>query len=340
MSDIIQAGKNMGLFQNVSLRVIDPVSMTVVSEHVGHNNATNTLLTGVAHHLKGDGILNQGAYMLYDYIPRYISLGTMGLINQDQNEDGTPAGLGVVSWLGSKYEDMPDEDLAILGKEPTQDLITPEDDEYIRYVDYMYQRPGFGADGYDINSNNSRKYFGLGPVFKEREDRGQTDDDGTVHNKLTINCELITDSHPRALINFRDIVPEIESEIPRTIDAIFSAMIPLGGLADFREGENDYVFVTEAGLWSSPDWNNSGSNGLLAGYRICPSSSSQWDMSVKENREALRKSIIKVKKGQIVQVIWKIQLGSVDQFGGIDALYPGKVKKYWTELPTRKIKET
>ena len=59
----------------------------------------------------------------------------------------------------------------------------------------------------------------------------------------------------------------------------------------------------------------------------------------KENREALRKSIIKVKKGQIVQVIWKIQLGSVDQFGGIDALYPGKVKKYWRELPTRKTKE-
>lgn len=320
---IIQTAKNLGLHYNVSFRVIDPITHSVVSEHIGHNNVTNTLLTGIGHYLKGDGVLNQGQYMLSDYLPKYISLGTMGLINQDEDEDGGPAGIGVVSWLGKTYADMPDEDLAVLGKQPSDEPITADDDEYIRYVDYMYQRPGFGADGYDVNLNNGRKYFGLGPMYKDRE------------SEHTINCELISASAPRSTISFRDIVPELESEVPRTIDVVFSAMITVGSLAQFRDSDKDYIFITEAGLWSTPDWNDSGSNGLLAGYRISPTSSNQWDMSITENRKALRKCVLKVKKNQVVQVIWKMQLGSVDQFGGIDALYPSKVKKYWIELPTR-----
>lgn len=320
---VLKQAKNLGLYHNVSFRVIDPISGKVVSEHIGHNNATNSMLTGMGHYLKGDGIWNQGYAMLSEYVPKYISLGTMGLINQDEDEEGLPAGLGVISYKGKTYNDLSIENLEILGKPGSSNLVTDKDDEHIRLVDYMYQRPGYGADGYDTNLNNSRQFFGLGPTFENR-----------IQPEV-INCELISDSFPRATISFRDIVPELESEIPKTIDVIFSAMISTGALAQFRESGRDYIFITEAGLWSTPDWNDSGANGMLAGYRIAPSSSSDWDMSKPESRDALKRSIIKVKKNQIVQVIWKIQLGSVDQFGGVDALYPGKVKKYWIELPTK-----
>lgn len=320
---VLKQAKNLGLYHNVSFRVIDPISGTVVSEHIGHNNATNSMLTGMGHYLKGDGIWNQGYSMLSEYVPRYISLGTMGLINQDEDADGLPAGLGVISYKEKQYKDLSEENLDILGKSRSDDFVTDEDDEYIRLVDYMYQRPGYGADGYDINLNNSRQFSGLGPTFN-----------GRLQPEV-INCELISDSFPRSNITFRDIVPELESEIPKTIDVIFSAMISTGALAQFRESNRDYIFITEAGLWATPDWNDSGANGMLAGYRIAPANSSDWDMSKPTSRDALKRSIIKVKKNQIVQVIWKIQLGSVDQFGGVDALYPGKVKKYWIELPTK-----
>lgn len=321
---IIKQAKNLGLYHNVSFRVIDPISGKVVSEHIGHNNATNSMLTGMGHYLKGDGVWNQGYAMLHEYVPKYISLGTMGLINQDEDTHGLPAGLGVVSYKGKSYNDLSLENLEILGQPASARLVTNEDDEHLRLVDYMYQRPGYGADGYDPNLNNSRQFFGLGPVFNERL------------QPEVINCELVSDSFPRSQITFRDMVPEIESEIPKTIDVVFSAMISTGALAQFREPGRDHIFITEAGLWADPDWNNSGANGMLAGYRIAPSNSKDWDMSKPESREALKRSVIKVNKNQIVQVIWKIQLGSVDQFGGVDALYPGKIKKYWIDLPTKK----
>ena len=319
-SNIVQSAKGLGLEQNVIIRVIDPASNEIVSEHIGHNNVTNTFLTGIAHYITGDGVFNQGYSMLSDWIPRYISLGTMGLLNQEEDENGLPAGIGVVSYLGKKYSELADGDLEIIGKHPTDDYVTEEDDEHLRFVDYMYQRPGFGADGYDFNVNNNRAYFGLGPVYADRAEVG------------TINCELISDSFPRSEISFKDIVPEMEAEIPKTIDVVLSAMVSVGALSQFRESDKDYIFITEAGLWCSRDWNDSGANGLLAGYRISPTSQSKWEMSKPENRDALRHSIIKVKKGQVAQIIWKIQLGSVDQFGGIDVLYPSKVKKFWIEL--------
>lgn len=397
--------KPVGISHNVSMIVRDSVSGEVVSVHKGHNSATNSLLCGIAHYLTGDGVLNQGYHMLNYYIPKYISLGTMGLINQEEDENGLPAGIGV-----------------------------SEGSEEDRFVQYLLQVPGYGSDGYDPNLNNNRAYFGLGPVFADRESNIQTevlqlgdinfdgkidsedvnllvnyisglvtftdkqlvvanvdkDSDGNINcNDLallqrcvageitpedlgtveytpsvapTINCELISDSFPRAQISYRDIVPETESEIPQTIDVIFSAMISTGALAQFREPGKDYIFITEAGLWSKKHWEDGGDNGLLAGYRIAPPNMKNWAMTseavtddiaieylksqgidnptseqieaiksevAETNRSILKQNIIRVGPNQVVQVIWKIQLGGIEQLGGLSSLYPNDPTLYW-----------
>ena len=79
---ILKAARYIPIQHNVSIRVIDSISGRIVSEHTGHNAATNSLLTGIAHYLTGDGVLNQGYHMLEAYVPKYISLGTMGLIDK------------------------------------------------------------------------------------------------------------------------------------------------------------------------------------------------------------------------------------------------------------------
>ena len=363
--------RNLGIRQNIILRTINPELGKVVSVHQGHNAATNSLLTGIGHYLVGNGILNQGYDMLSAYIPRYISLGTMGLLNQEQDDQGLPVGIGVIST---------DND----GKELTEEQ---------RFVDYLAQAPGFGADGYDSNQNNNREYPGLGPVFKDRKvttdasqpvllgdinfdgkvdindlmmlvdyncgtidlspkqllaadvnKDGQIDCEdvqllksfingeypeptlGTViynpNTPATINCELISDTFPRAEISYRDIVPEYEAEFPKTIDIVFSAMVSTGALAQFREPGRDYIFITEAGLWSKRTWSDGADNGLLAGYRIGPSNEEYWDMSKVDNRNKLKQSILRVGINEVVQVIWKIQLGGIEQFGGLQKLYP------------------
>ena len=407
LNDIRAAAKLITARHNVSFRVIDSKSGKIVSTHTGHNAATNSLLTGIGHYLTGDGILNQGYPMLHNYIPKYISLGTMGLISQEQDGEGLPAGIGVIA--GTEEE---------------------------RFVDYMMQTPGYGADGYDPNINNNRAYFGLGPIFANREAEvftetlqvGDLNRDGKVdeedvqilanyiggevelepwqvviadldHNgrvdcqdlvdlvtfvnsgapiedlgtieysndsPATINCELISDSFPRAKITFRDIVPETESEFPQTIDIVFSAMISTGALAQFREPGRDYLFITEAGLWSKKEWSGGGDNGLLAGYRIAPPNTDNWGMIstavtdevaikylqnhgvenpspdeiyqikptvAEENRKILKQNIIRVGVNQVVQVIWKIQLGGMDQLGGLSALYPSNTgcDLYWID---------
>ena len=58
-----------------------------------------------------------------------------------------------------------------------------------------------------------------------------------------------------------------------------------------------------------------GDNGLLAGYRICPPDQDNWDMSVPENRRILKENIIRVGINQIAQIIWKIQIGGLEQLG-------------------------
>ena len=328
MSNAKEIAKCLGMKYNVSIRVIDEPTGKVVSEHIGHNASTNSLLTGVAHYLVGDGVLNQGE-ILSTWVPKYISLGTMGLLNQEEDEDGLPAGIGVVS--GTEEE---------------------------RCISYMKQNPGFGADGYDSRLNNNRAYFGLGPAFADRSDVSKT-----------INCELISTTYPRASISYREIVPELQAEYPQTIDVVLSALISTGALAQFREPGKDYIFITEAGLWSRSDWVDSGDNGLLAGYRIAPPDDSNWGMqksdvsnevaykylvdnniiatdgdeasqelldSVKDtiaenNRKILKQNIIKIGPNQVAQIIWKIQLGAVAQFGGPTSLYPSYSPVRWVE---------
>lgn len=311
---ILIPGKHVGINHNVTFVVRDANTMKIQSIHKGHNAATNGLLTGVAHYLTGDGILNQGWHLLSSYVPKYISVGTMGLINQEQDENGYPAGIGVI-----------------------------EGDEETRFEDYMLQTPGYGADGYDANLNNGREWLGLGPVFANRPDPTKT-----------INCELISPSFPRAQISYRDIIPETEAEFPETVDVIYSAMVSVGALNQFREEGKDYLFVTEAGLWSRQDWVSGGDNGLLAGYRIAPTDRVNWGMTVssvtddvaiqyladqgntnpseeqiqnikpqiaEENRQLLKSQIIRVNRNQVIQIIWKIQLGGIEQLVDIDNIY-------------------
>lgn len=278
MRDELTASKSMGAVYNVTVRVLDRVTRQLVSEHIGHNQATNTLLTGIAHYLHGDGILNQADAMLSQYIPKYISLGTMGLLNQNEDENGLPVGIGV-----SDDETW---------------------DEEQQFTGYMQQVPGYGADGYDPNDNNGRPYLGLGPMYS---------------SGAAVNCELISDGFLRVPITYRTVVPQEYAELPETVDVVFSAMISTGALAKFRNGL-DHIFITETGLWNSDKYHENGT-GLLAGYRIIPSSSENWDMSSLTNRIKLKQSILRVGRNQVVQIIWKIQLGSIEQFGGYVEAY-------------------
>lgn len=277
----IDIAKSLGFRHNLSFRVYDRATNRLVREYKGHNQGTNSLLTGIGHYLLGDGVLNQGYAMLSRFVPQYISLGTMGLINQDTDEYGLPAGIGVSDT-----------------KRPSE---TDEEYEIRRYQEYMNQMPGYGADGYDRNQNNGRYYLGLGPKYADKVQ--------TTGNADAVKCELISTTFPRTKIVHRDIISEIESELPQTIDVVYSAMISTGALAQFR-GENNYIFITEAGLWSDAMWTEKGS-GLLAGYRLAPPNEANWDMTVAENRQLLRENIIRVDVNQVVQVIWKIQIGSI-----------------------------
>jgi len=288
--EINNIARQLSMEHNVSIRVLDRATGECVQEHVGHNAATNSMITGIAHYLIGDGVLNQGIHMLNEYVPKYISLGTMGLYSQDCDDNGLPTGIG-------------------------EDSSLSEEENFTAYMNHC---PSYGADGYDLDDNNGRVYAGIGPMFQDRPDQSKT-----------INCELISVSFPRAKISYRDIVPENESELPHTIDVVFSAMISTGGLRQFREEGKDYVFITEAGLWSSSVWSSTqenGDNGLLAGYRIIPPNSDNWDMTSYENRQILKKNIIRVGINQVVQIIWKIQLGGLNDFGGLT----GRMPILWT----------
>lgn len=279
--------KNLGVKSNVIIRVIDNATKQVVDSRQGHNSATHSLLIGTAHYLVGDGVLNQGHEMLSRYIPRYISLGTMGLFSQDEDENGLPAGIGN----------------------------NPEDDEETRFTEYVDQVPGFGADGYSEDSNSGREYFGLGPKY----------------SGSAVDCELISTTFPRSQITYRVVLPESQSELPETIDIVYSAFISTGALKQFR-GDNDYIFITETGLWSSPVYGEDTTThlptgtGLLAGYRMTPSSDEDYDMSKPENRQKLKESILRVGKNQIVQVIWKIQIGIGGAFAYDSSTYRSLLK--------------
>lgn len=313
-NDILQISKNLGIRHNVYFRVIDKMTNTVVQQVSGHNDATNSMLTGIGYYLAGNGVANQAYSVLTKYVPKYISLGTMGLLNQDQEDCYILTTVSPTDWENnytSYFEKVDDEYIPVSGASAP----TWEPDKYYRLVtglpagidfdNYVSQVPGYGADGWDAAENNGREVFGLGYKF-----------DDTVG---AINCELISDSFPRTAISFRDVVPEVEAELPKTIDVIYSAMISIGALQQFR-GSRDYIFITEAGLWSEKTYqgDNSGENGLLAGYRILPPNSINWDMSDENNRNILRQNILRVGKNQVVQVIWKVQLGSISQIAKVE----------------------
>lgn len=278
MNSIKQIARRLGLQHNVSIRVIDEVTGQLVSEHVGHNASTNSLLTGIAHYLTGDGVLSQGDILGY-WVPRYISLGTMGLMNQEEDADGLPLGIGSTSYDGETVGSISDSERIILGKVSVDtssygaylpgvspsDLLTEDEKMSLRFADYMNGTPGYGADGYDSNCNNGRTTLGLGKPFDNRP-----------NSEHTIDCELITDAIKRSPITFREIVPESQAEYPETIDVIFSAFLSTGQLSQFREKGKDYVFISEVGLWSRPDYVEGGDNGLLAGYRLCPPDQENW----------------------------------------------------------------
>jgi hypothetical protein len=190
----------------------------------------------------------------------------------------------------------------------------------------MNQTPGFGSDGYrnysspsDDVYNNNRQYYGLGPKFVDRAD-----------DTKTVDCELISDSFQRAKISYRSITSENKSSKPQTLDVVFSAMISTGALAQFREPGRDYVFITEAGLWSTPIYSSNGA-GLIAGYRIAPPNENNWDMSIPANQKLLENQIIRVGINQVVQVVWKVQIGSIRQLTSRvydTSIYIGKMETY------------
>ena len=464
MDNVLDIIKRLDVKQNVTIRVIDEATDKVVQEHVGHNAATNSMLTGIAHYLLGDGTLNQGSDMLMSWVPQYISVGTMGLTSQESEpyyDDELGMDVIVPADVGTTLN-------APANATPEEKSLNAT----LRFTEYLNQCPGFGADGYDENTNNNRKYFGLGLPYDERPAPKKQDffdgdgnnrqftlstvptsivditvyPDGVVNQNMhdinvkrevipfdkysfegsvvTINsnypapaadsrlaiiytidskeasvCELIDSTAIRSKITYRGIIPEVQSEIPGTLDVIYSAFISTGELAKYR-GDKDYIYITEAGLWSKPSYTGGGDNGLLAGYRIMPSddevntlgvedqfnadgvttsfvlsksaiqidsvtlnnvevspseynidqstnsiefinsapasgkiiviyrtgdTSGTWkDMSISDNRHLVQKSIIRVGKGQVAQIIWKLQLGGLEQLDGLRYLYPSQ----------------
>lgn len=470
--DILDIIKRLDVRQNVTIRVIDEPTGKVVQEHVGHNAATNSLLTGIAHYLMGDGVLNQGSDTLSMWVPQYISVGTMGLTSQESETIlDNDVSYVVPSALG--YTPVAPEEATTEEK----NLNT-----VLRFTEYINQTPGFGADGYDSAANNDREWFGLGYPYTIRPDAlkqnfytwdgaatsftlsetptsivsvtlypggvvNQNTSDTTVVRKVltssmysvsgktlsllyypetipansrlaviytcsstdAANCELIEAKYVdgkivplslRSKITYRDVVPEIQSELPGTLDVVYSAFVSTGALKEYR-GDNDYIYITEAGLWSKPSYNDSGDNGLLAGYRITPTdddftelgleqifygtgsataftfdqtaleitsvtinnipttdytldtshnqivffeapanealiivmykTTSSWkDMSREDNRHAVQRSIIRVGVNQVAQIIWKLQLGGLEQLGGLRSLYPSQhIEEVW-----------
>ena len=305
MNSVLSSAKRISVEHNVLIRVIDPKTRSIVSEHEGHNSATHSLIFGISSYLMGQGVWNQGYSMLNNYVPRFISVGTMGILDQD--DEALPSGGGVPAEIETNYE---------------------------------LHCPGFGADGYDLSNNNDRVYAGLGYAYSSysaaKESSGEYSDGDIVTKSGQVvqyvdgawvpvpgvdpspEYELISATFPRSPITFRDAINESDAEIPGTVDVVFSAMISLGALKQFRrlglsdgQPDRDHVYISEVGLWSRQDWTNSGDNGLLAGYRILPSGQLSGQSIPVED---IKKSLIRVGVNQVVQVVWKIQLGSREEF--------------------------
>jgi hypothetical protein len=234
-----------------------------------------------------------------------------------------------------------------------------------------------------------------------------------LDSKDATNCELIKSTYDfetqtivpltvRSNITYRSLVPEHESQLPSTLDVVFSSFVSTGALSEFR-GDRDYIYITEAGLWSKNYFDGSNDNGLLAGYRITPpdtddiafqtsftgngvdtefqfsdivvtlvsvfvdgervedytldlkynaivfeeapdadatilvnyrteENQNPWrDMSKEENRHRVQKGILRIGENQIAQIVWKIQLGGIEQLSGLRSIYPTQYpEEVWT----------
>jgi hypothetical protein len=76
----------------------------------------------------------------------------------------------------------------------------------------------------------------------------------------------------------------------------------------FDSHENSIVF------WVAPDEN--------ADISVVYKTVSWKDMSDPEHRQKVQQSIIRIGVNQVAQIIWKIQLGGLEQLNGLRYLYP------------------
>lgn len=83
----MKSHKTATAINNVTIKVIDEATGRVDQVHKGQNSVTTTLLEGIAHYLQGYGFDNVGG-LLKNYLPQYISLGTMGLNGVGEDSEG------------------------------------------------------------------------------------------------------------------------------------------------------------------------------------------------------------------------------------------------------------
>lgn len=367
MNSALDIAKNLTIQHNVSFNVYDEITGQLVQHHEGHNSATNSMLVGIGHYLMGDGVLNQGSAMLEHWVPQYISLGTMGLYSQGIDAQGLPTGIGYSSSVSEEenfidyaqhtpgfgadgYSPQQNNDRPYFGIGPMFDDRPTTTTEVQTFIVASSAGPWNFITNYAIVSIESVVAGGVNITPYARTaatnhviieaSAGLTEGASVVITYIrqsnliaTVDCELISKAFPRAQISYRKLLSTSDSEISKTVDIILSAMISTGALKQFRDidpstGERrKYLFITEAGLWSSKWWPTntegqvdymSGDNGLVAGYRIMPPDKGQQDMSIPENRTALKKEILRVGWNQVVQVVWKLQLGSIDEFQSVN----------------------
>jgi hypothetical protein len=54
-------------------------------------------------------------------------------------------------------------------------------------------------------------------------------------------------------------------------------------------------------------------------------------MSKLENRQKVQTSILRIEENQIAQIVWKIQLGGLEQLSNLRSLYPAQYpEEVWT----------
>ena len=89
--------------------------------------------------------------------------------------------------------------------------------------------------------------------------------------------------------------------------------------------ESDYAFkmTTDATTLSfDNEYIPASGTTLIMVYRSGDVSGTWKDMTIKANREKVQQSVIRIGVNQVAQIIWKIQLGGLEQLNGLRYLYP------------------